>query len=63
MQFIRLLNKIHKQKKRIEELEDIIVENQKNTTMLIAQHVKILEWIAKTDKEIDKMRKEREEWK
>ena len=58
MQFIRLLDKINKQKKRIEELEDIIVENQRNTIMLIAQHVKMLEWIAKTDKEIDKLRKD-----
>lgn len=61
MKFLRLLSKLHKQEKRIQELQDIIVENQKNTTMLIAQHVKMLEWIAKTDKEIDKMRKNMDE--
>ena len=61
MKFIKLLNKIHKQEQKIQELQNIIVENQKNYTTLIAQHVKMLEWISKTDKEIDKLRKERDD--
>ena len=58
MKFLGLLKTIKKQEKRIEELEQIIIDNHKSTTMLIAEQVKMLEWISKTDKEIDKLRKE-----
>ena len=61
MQFMRLLKKIRKQEERIQELENIIIENEKNNATLIAQHLKMLKWIDKTDEEINKLRKERDE--
>ena len=61
MLFIRLLKKIRKQEKRIQELQDIIVENEKNNAILIAQHIKMLEWIDKTNEEINELRKDRDE--
>ena len=61
MLIIRLLKKIHKQEKRIQELQDIIVENEKNNAILIAQHIKMLEWVDKTNEEINELRKERDE--
>jgi hypothetical protein len=61
MQFMRLLKKIRKKEERIQELENIIIENEKNNTTLISQHIKMLEWISETKDEINKLRKEKDE--
>jgi len=61
MQFMRLLKKIRKKEERIQELENIIIENEKNNATLISQHIKMLEWISETKDEINKLQKERDE--